>query len=81
MDSGLSLRALRNDGEKRILRIPTEPTSNPMLSSFWKVHRVLQADNEPAVVLIVEDEVLIRMEAADLIREAGFEVPGGGKRR
>jgi CheY-like chemotaxis protein len=35
---------------------------------------VLQAENEPAIVLIVEDEVLIRMEAADMIRAAGFEV-------
>jgi len=35
---------------------------------------VLQSESEPAVVLIVEDEVLIRMEAADMIRTAGFEV-------
>jgi CheY-like chemotaxis protein len=29
-------------------------------------------------VLIVEDEVLIRMEAVDMIREAGFEVLEAG---
>ena len=33
-----------------------------------------ESDIQPAVVLIVEDEMLLRMSAADLLQEAGFHV-------
>ena len=35
---------------------------------------MVQRDGVRPVVLIVEDEALIRMNAADMVREAGFEV-------
>jgi two-component system, response regulator PdtaR len=45
-----------------------------MLDFNWKVHRVTQLGNKKSVVLIVEDEFMIRMEAVDVIRGAGFDV-------
>jgi two-component system, response regulator PdtaR len=38
------------------------------------VHFVAQSGRTQSVVLIVEDEFLIRMEAVDVIRSAGFHV-------
>ena len=29
---------------------------------------------EPSVVLVVEDDLLLRMDAADIVRNAGFDV-------
>jgi two-component system, response regulator PdtaR len=37
------------------------------------VYRVVQTSKKP-VVLIVEDEFLIRMDAVDMVRAAGFDV-------
>src|ERR1700693_6112673 len=45
-----------------------------MLSVRWEAHRVFQSERRPSVVLIVEDEFLIRIDAADMIRTAGFDV-------
>jgi len=41
-----------------------------------KVYRLAQAqgDEKRSVVLIVEDEFLIRMDAIDMVRSAGFDV-------
>jgi two-component system, response regulator PdtaR len=36
--------------------------------------RVTQADRASDLVLVVEDETLIRMDAADIIRDLGFRV-------
>ncbi len=35
---------------------------------------VIESDKPKAVVLVVEDEFLIRMHSADMIRDLGFEV-------
>jgi CheY-like chemotaxis protein len=35
---------------------------------------VFQSERKPPVVLIVEDELLIRMDAVDMIRTGGFDV-------
>ena len=45
-----------------------------MLSIFWEGLSVLQFERERPVVLIVEDEFLIRMDAVDMIRSGGFDV-------
>ena len=37
-----------------------------------------QSGRKPFVVLIVEDEFLIRMDAVDMIRDAGFDVVEAG---
>jgi two-component system, response regulator PdtaR len=38
------------------------------------VYRVVQPGKKRPVVLIVEDEFLIRMDAVDMVRAAGFDV-------
>jgi CheY-like chemotaxis protein len=49
-----------------------------ILSIHWKVYRVALSERKGPVVLIVEDEFLIRMEAVDIVRAAGFEVVEAG---
>jgi two-component system, response regulator PdtaR len=46
--------------------------------STGKVYAVPQSGMKPFVVLIVEDEFLIRMDAVDMIRDAGFDVVEAG---
>jgi hypothetical protein len=54
--------------------VDTEPTLIEVLSSTWTRVFVVHFDREQPVVLIVEDEFLIRMHAMDMIRNAGFGV-------
>ena len=44
------------------------------LRLFWKVYRVAQTGRKKPVVLVVEDELLIRTDAVDMLRDAGFDV-------
>ena len=44
------------------------------LRLFWKVYRVAQPGRNRPVVLVVEDELLIRTDAVDMLRDAGFDV-------
>ena len=44
------------------------------LKPVWKVYRVAQAGRKKPVVLVVEDELLIRMDAVDMLRRADFDV-------
>src|SRR6201996_8347977 len=44
------------------------------LKPVWKVYRVAKAGRKKPVVLVVEDELLIRMDAVDMLIRAGFEV-------
>lgn len=44
------------------------------LKPCWKVYRVAQPGRKRPVVLIVEDELLIRTNAVDMLRDAGFDV-------
>jgi CheY-like chemotaxis protein len=45
-----------------------------MLSLVREACRVFQSREKRHVVLIVEDEFLIRMDAVDIVRDAGFDV-------
>ncbi len=49
-----------------------------MLDLHRKVYLVAQSGRKQSVILIVEDEFLIRMEAVDAIRGAGFDVVEAG---
>jgi CheY-like chemotaxis protein len=51
-----------------------ERLSLQILGPLWKVYRVAERERERAVVLIVEDELLVRMDAVDMLRDAGFDV-------
>ncbi len=48
------------------------------LSSFWPIHSkvsvmmVLDISGARAVVLVVEDEMLLRMSAVDMVQDAGY---------
>jgi CheY-like chemotaxis protein len=49
-----------------------------MLSIHREAYGVAQSRRKTPVVLIVEDEFLIRKDAADMVREAGFDVVEAG---
>jgi len=49
-----------------------------MLGLHRKVYRVPQPGSKRPVVLIVEDESLVRMDAADMLGDAGFDVIEAG---
>jgi CheY-like chemotaxis protein len=51
-----------------------EPYSMAVLSTHQEVYRVVGSGAKRPVILIVEDELLIRMDAADMVRTAGFDV-------
>jgi hypothetical protein len=54
-----------------------ERLSLQILGPLWKVYHVAEGERERAAVLIVEDELLVRMDAADMLRDASFEVVEG----
>src|ERR1700761_6016897 len=55
-----------------------ERLSFQILGPLWKVYRVAERERKRAVVLIVEDELLVRMDAVDMLRDAGFDVIEAG---
>src|ERR1700753_1511065 len=52
----------------------TEPLSLATLGFYGEVIRVVQSSDKKPVVLIVEDEFLIRMQAVEMVSAAGFDV-------
>jgi CheY-like chemotaxis protein len=51
-----------------------EQASHAVLSIHREAYGVAQSTKRSPVVLIVEDEFLIRKDAADMVTEAGFDV-------
>jgi two-component system, response regulator PdtaR len=45
-----------------------------MLSVRVEAHGMVQSERKRPLVLIVEDEFLVRMDAVDMVRAAGFDV-------
>jgi len=58
----------------KVKDLPMERTAISMLSLLWEGLRVLQFERERPLVLIVEDEFLIRVDAIDVITAGGFDV-------
>ena len=54
--------------------VQMELVSPRTLRLVWKVYRVAQPGRKRPVVLVVEDELLIRTNAVDMLRDAGFDV-------
>jgi CheY-like chemotaxis protein len=54
--------------------VDTEPTLPEVFSSARRCYALAYSGTKRPVVLIVEDEFLIRMDAIDMIKSAGFEV-------
>src|ERR1700760_961947 len=54
--------------------VQMELVSSRTLRLVWKVYRVAQSGRKRPVVLVVEDELLIRMDAVDMLSRAGFDV-------
>ena len=54
--------------------VQMELVSPRTLRLVWKVYRVAQPGRKRPVVLVVEDELLIRMDAVDMLSRAGFDV-------
>lgn len=50
-----------------------EPPSRAVLSVYSEVILLAQSGDKRPIVLIVEDEFLIRMQAVDMVSTAGFE--------
>ena len=51
-----------------------EPPSRAVLSVYGEVTLLAQSGDKRPVVLIVEDEFLVRMHAVDMVSAAGFDV-------